>query len=364
MRPWNDVFGGWQVRMSIFLGKGLIMKNSKHKTTAVIIILMAGFILPAGVASGGAQEDAIAGIKADFDAAMGLSLEDRTIALELLEQDIDNLLFESPNDSKARVDLLSYKYKTQRELAKYPDSRVTFGQYIAAIRNVFSDVQAQSIIEAVINKHFNRDSLSECVELIDQGSAQYINDADITPFLLLRKAQCLYQLNGRYNDALAPAQKLIKQYPDSKWRPTGLRLLANLYVHSGQTQESLNTLTLMEQQYQETWHAHYAHMRPATIMEVRGGNVEGAINKYQQSLQKYTNHCFSLYINGEVDRLRKVLEEQLIDMALEGLAANNSLCDRPSNSMVIRYEPIQIATAHFDINILGNWCLTSQQIAD
>ncbi len=310
------------------------MKKLRQKTMILAAVLAVSMILPAG-AAGDDEQDAVSQVKEAFNEAMGKPLEQRVGELENLERLVDDLLFSVQGNGSAKVDLLMYRYRVQRALAKFPESRATFGQYVAAVKNAFSPVQARTIIETVINRHFHRDSGVECVELINEALDEYKDDSHLTPLLLLRKGEVLSQLNGRYYDAFVPLKQLIAEYPESEWRPDGMRLLANLQTNSGQLEKAFGTLALMEEQYQGSWYSHYAHMRPAAIMEVRQGNVEGAIQRYRESLEKYPDHCFSVYIRGEIERLQEVLEQQLIDLALDGLAKEDSECESSIQDMLI-----------------------------
>ena len=109
-----------------------------------------------------------------------------------------------------------------------------------------------------------------------------------------------------------------------------MRVLANVQVGTSQDNAALSLLALMEQQYQGTWHGQYAHMHVATILERRKGDVQAALAQYQESLRRYPNHHFSGFIRSEISRLQSVVEEQLIQDALQDLAkAKTNQCDRP-----------------------------------
>ena len=331
----------------------------KGKTVRLVILLTVSMLVPAVAFGQVASIDSVDDVKAAFDEAMNEeSLQDRISLLEQLEQDIDQLLFEISSNTRDRVDLLSYKFKVQQSLAEYPESRVTFGQYIAAVKNTFPTVQAETIVEMVIDQHYHKADHAENVALIDEALDEYANDLNVTPFLLLRKAQCVRTLHGRLTDAYAPLEILIAEYPDSKWRPMGMRLLSIVQLQEVNVKAALATLSLLESQYRGTWYEHYAHMKPAAIMEKRQGNPEGAMSRYNDSLQKFSDHCFGTYIRKEIKRLQEIVEQQLIDQALQGLAQNNN-CGNDSGDMLVWANPSEkLRKSHISVA----WCFFDEDI--
>ncbi len=298
-------------------------RNGHRKVgTTILAALVTGSLFFTMTAYGGGDLSPAGRIKAGFDAAMGKPLEQRISLLEGVEQEIDQKVFDGTFTGKGRVEPLWVLFQVQQKLAKYPASRGTFGQYVSAVKSAFGDVQATTIIEGVIDRQYRRGDKIERVALIDQALEVYADHLEITPYLLLRKAQGIVQLIGRTSEAIAPLEKAIAEYPDSRWRPWAMRTLANVQVASSQDDAALSTLTLMEQLYKGTWFEQYAHMHAGTILENRKGDPQGALERYQETLRRFPDHHFSGYVRTEIERLQKIIEEQLIRDALDDLGRN------------------------------------------
>jgi outer membrane protein assembly factor BamD (BamD/ComL family) len=96
-----------------------------------------------------------------------------------------------------------------------------------------------------------------------------------------------------------------------------MQMLANCYLSMGQTDACLNTLRLMKEQYPGTTWEHYADMRPAFVYEYAKGDAQRALQVYQESLKRYPTHIYWAYIDTEIKRLQKVIEDQLVQDSLE-----------------------------------------------
>jgi hypothetical protein len=76
-------------------------------------------------------------------------------------------------------------------------------------------------------------------------------------------------------------------------------------------------------------------MRPASIWEYGKGDPQKALEIYQQTLRRHPDHLYAPYINDQIERLRKVIEGQLIQDALDGLA-NSATPDCTTPSVIVR----------------------------
>src|SRR5690606_917291 len=80
------------------------------------------------------------------------------------------------------------------------------------------------------------------------------------------------------------------------------------------------TLELIKQQYPGTALEHYADMRAAAIWEYGRGDPHKALAAYQATLARHKDHLYAPYVHRQMQRLHGVIEQQLIQDALEGLA--------------------------------------------
>ena len=94
----------------------------------------------------------------------------------------------------------------------------------------------------------------------------------------------------------------------------------------GKHDSALSTLSLLKQQYPKTKLEHYADMRPAAIYEYGKGQPQKALEIYQATLRRYPDHMYAPYIHKQIERLQKVIEEQVIEDALEDLAVEGRGC--------------------------------------
>jgi hypothetical protein len=137
-------------------------------------------------------------------------------------------------------------------------------------------------------------------------------------------------------------ETVISDYLDSSWRPEAMRLLANLQAngYGGDAVAALQTLGLLEQQYRGTWWEQYAHMKPGMIYDVREGDPQKALVRFQETLAKFPDHKFATFCRHEIERLQKVIEQQLIQDAIQGLSLNDEdQCHRPS--IIVKATPLQ-----------------------
>jgi hypothetical protein len=271
-----------------------------------------------------AQAGPVDEIKADFDRAMKQTLAERVPSLNVLDQAIEQRLFEGDAPTgEARVNLNWYRFRVKQELAKHPEAKRAFGRYADVLRQTLPRRQGTAIVERVVNRFSPKANPGMCVQLFDAALEKLAEDDPVRPFLLLRKAQCLERLPGRRAEGIPVVEKLIGQHPDSEHRPAGMRLLAKLQVITGEDDTSLQTLQLMQQQYAGTWYEQWAHIFQASIWERRKGEPQKALRIYRGSLDQFQNHHFAGYVRSEIARLQDVIEGQLIDDALEGIGRND-----------------------------------------
>ncbi len=306
----------------------------KGKTLMLVIILTMGIVLPATkVLAEGGSIDSVADVKAAFDEAMGKSLQERIPLLEALEEDIDQLLFDGIADQKDKCRTLEFKYRVQSALAEYPEAHETFGRYAQELKAWNQEDRARTaLVEFVRSKRLAKD-LVECVAIGDATLEHWSNDETVAPAVLLEKALCLSRMNGRGNDAIPVLNGIIENFLDSPIRPKAMRQLAHLQANGwgDGPNAALAALSLLEQQYRGTWWEQYAHMKPAMIFEKREGNPQKALERFQATLSKFPDHKFATFCRREIERLQGVIEEQLIQDALEGFAkAKTDTCAQPS----------------------------------
>ncbi len=305
----------------------------KGKTLVLVIVLAMGIALPA--LGEGASIDSVADVKVAFDEAMGKSLQERIPLLEQLEEDIDQAIFDNTLIDKDKAEGLYYKFHTQLQLAKYPESYQTYSAYIQSIQDYSNATRAHSVFYRDVNKWKFQKDYVQCASIGQVLAEDFANDADIASTALFHLAWSKYWMNGTMNQCVQVCNQLIEQYLDSPWRAKTMRLLANAQFALGEHDNALGTLGLLKRQYPDTKLEHYADMRPAAIYEYGKGDPQTALDIYQQSLVNYSDHMYAPYIHRQIERLQEVIEEQLIQDALEGFAkAPPSDCDR--KSLIVR----------------------------
>jgi TolA-binding protein len=338
------------------------MKKTRHETTALIIILIAGFMLPAGVALGGPQENTVAQVKADFDAAMAHSLDDRITALESLEQEIDNLIFDGTLTGESKSEALYYKFHTQQQSAKYPESCQTYASYIQSIKEHSNETRAHSTFLADAMKWKRQNNYTNCASICKVIAEECTDDPDIVATALYYEAFCKYWMNGTKRECMAICERLIAEYPDSAQRPEAMRLLANAHAGWGEFDSAVGMLALLEEQYPHTQLAHYADMKVASYYEYLKGDPQTALEVYQQSLIRYPDHVYAPYIHREIEHLQTVIEEQLIQDALDGIVkANTQPVECETKSLIVRSDSRQNSPLAARLDGSEVYCLKLRQ---
>lgn len=284
-----------------------------------------------------AQAGPVDEVKAEFDAAMGKPLAERVPELNELDDQIDQRLVDGAPAGEGRVDLNWYHFRVKQELAKHPEAAVAFGRYTTAVRQAVPRRQGTAVIERVINRLGPEANPGMCVPLLNAALERLPGDDPARPLLLLRKAESLERLPGRRAEGIPVVKELIGQHPDSAHRPAAMRLLAKLQLIASEDKASLQTLQLMQQQLAGTWYEQWAHIFAASIWERRRGEPQKALNIYQESLERFPNHHFAGYVRSEIERLRGVIEKQLIDDALEGIGRKDG--DAPEQAEVEPDQP-------------------------
>lgn len=295
------------------------MRLSRWNLSATPLGLIGAVVLACGVWAAPAQAGPVDEIKAKFDSAMHKPLAERVPALNTLDEQIEQQLFEGAVVGGPQLNLHWLRFRVKQELAKHPDAAEAFGRYADAVRQTMPRRQGIAIIERVVNRLSPRANPGMCVPLFDAALKVLPKDDPARPFLMLRKAQCLERLPGRRAEGIPVVTKLIGQYPDSPYRPAAFRELAKLQVIASEDEASLKTLTLMQQQCAGTWYEQWAHIFQASIWERRKGEPQKALSIYHESLERFPNHHFAGYVRSEIERLQGVIEKQLIQDALEGI---------------------------------------------
>lgn len=285
----------------------------------MVIILAAIVILPGANAAGDLQEGAIAQMKADFDSAMAQPLEDRITLLENLEQEIDDAIYKGDLTDKAMTTGLYFRFRTQQELAKYPESCLTYAVYILSIKDYSNTARAHSVFLCDVGKWSRQRDYAQCASICEAVADICSDERDILATALYHTALSKYWMNGTKKECMEVCVKLIAKHLDSPWRPKAMRLLANSYAGYGKFDAAVGMLDLLKEQYPDTRFARYADMRVASYYEYIKGDPQKALEVYQRSLVRYPDHIYAPYIHRQIKHLQKIIEEQLILDALEGI---------------------------------------------
>ena len=276
---------------------------------------------PAAREGGG---DLIVQLKSEFDAAMAKPLNDRAPLLENLEQEIasrENLESFSP---QVRAKGLYYKYHIQLQLAKYAQAYETYAKHIKAIKDCSNAKQAHAVLLRKFDKLKKEKRYTDCSQIGKSMMESFSDDPDISSASLFYMAWSQYYMNGTMKHCLENCNKLISNYPDSPYRADAMRLLARALTASGKHDDAISTLGLLKNQYPNTKFEHYADMKIASIYEFGKGNPQKALEVYQSSLKRYHDHFYAVYIRRQIERLHKIIEEKLIQDALEGIATTKA----------------------------------------
>jgi tetratricopeptide (TPR) repeat protein len=266
----------------------------------------------------GEEELTPASVKADFDAALVKPLSERVPELEALDASLSAGLTSGELAGKDRTEGLYYQYHTRRQLARYPEACRSYADYLVSIRQRTGIKGARRQLESDLKGLLRRGEHGHVDELSGAVLEELGQDDAVKAAALYHQARARYRLNGRLADCVASCEALIAEHPESPWRGPGMRLLANAQLGRGKYKEALGVLELLKAQGKGTKLEHYADMRPGAIWEVRG-EPQKALAVYQGTLERYPDHMYSPYVHRQIERLQKVIEEQLIQDALEGL---------------------------------------------
>ncbi len=250
---------------------------------------------------------------------MSKPLEERIGLLEELEQKIDKYIFEGTLTGKAKTDGLYYKYHSQLQLAKYPESHQTYISYLKSIKDYSNANRAHAVFYRDMDRLMRKSDFTDCSSICGKVVSEFTSDTNLAATALYYQARSQYRMIGMLSQCERACNKLISEYTTSCWRPYAIRLLAQSFHRRASNNAALSTLSLLKQQYSGTKFEHYADMRAAAIYEVGKGDSQKALEIYQRSLQRYPDHFYSPYIHRQIERLQKIIEDQLIQDALEGI---------------------------------------------
>ncbi len=281
-------------------------------------VCLGASLLWCGPAWGQSQDSGLGAIKRDFNAAMGQPLAKRVAELEDLDARLGQMLDDGDLTGEAKARGLYYRYHTERHLAKFPDAYVNYAKRLTALREAGKSAESHSVFLRDLSKWRDKRSWVHEAEICRQvlkeaGEA----DDELEAVALYHLAEAQYHTPGMLESVVPLCEQLISEHPKSDWRAKGMRLLANTQFGLGKEDEALGTLKLLEQQYPDTKLAQYADMRRAVIWEVGRGEAQKALEIYRGTLEKYPDHMYGPYVHGQIARLQKVIEKQLIDDALD-----------------------------------------------
>lgn len=313
------------------------MKQMLKRGGLVVCTLLAAY-----GSSGAGQDRSMRGrmdeIKGELSAAIATPMEDRAKGLDKVESMIDQELNKGAGDMAQRGRLLELKYRVQKEGAKHKQARATFNQYARELKGWEEKGRAKATVIEAVKAHKLAGDPMECIALADEALASWGDDDAAAPAILLEKAASLAQLNGGKKDAVEVLEKLVARHPGSAARPEALRLMAHLQANGakGGHKAALGTLAILEKQYAGTWWEQYAHMKPAVIFERRMGEPHKALERYQETLRKFPDHAYATFCRAQIERLQKIIEEQLVQDALQDLASRQPQeCDQPTKMIVL-----------------------------
>jgi len=320
--------------------KTLSIRTTVNRLTAMTLSLLGVFLLLgslSGTAWGTTKKvmplprvdpeklrarETIKPIEDAFNQAMGAPLHERIGLLGALEQRIDSHVFSGQLSGHAKTLGLYYKFHTQLQQAKYREFCQTYADYIKNIKAVENVPAAKAAFLRNLTDWQRRQDYAFCASVCETMAEELAGESDLAATAVYYEAYCKFRLNGTMNQCVALCAKLIADYPESSYKPLAMRMLANAYMAQGNPDSALNTLALLKRQYPNTQWEHYADMRPAIVWEKGRGDPQKALAIYTDSLARYPDHMYGPYIQKQIQRLRKVIEEQLIMDALEGVVKN------------------------------------------
>jgi tetratricopeptide (TPR) repeat protein len=251
---------------------------------------------------------------------MGKPLAERIGALEALEKQIDRGIADSTLAGTDKGDALYYKYHLQRNLAKYPEAARTYKAYLRGIKDARGGTAAEAALFRDLTVWKHRRAYVQCASVCEVMAGEFPKGAEIEATALYHLGWSAFRMNGTMNRCVKACKELIGRHPESRWRPWGMRLLANAYLAQGEHDSALGVLAMLKEQYAGTRWEHYADMRVGIVWEKGMGDPQKGLDLYMQSLERYPDHVYGPYVQKQIARLQKVIEEQLILDALAAVA--------------------------------------------
>jgi tetratricopeptide (TPR) repeat protein len=317
----------------------------------VAVVLVAQVLWSTSAPAQTAPADTVAQIKAAFDQAMAKPLAERIPDLEALEQRIASDLFEGKLAGEQTIGGLRYLYHTRMQLAKHDEAYGTYCDYLHAVEGQRTPAEAYATYLRDLDAWVLQKDYPHLEGLCTRVREVLADHAAIAEAALYHRAYANYRMNGRLQRCIELCSALISEHPDSVWRPKAYRVLANAQLGRGEYDSALGTLSLLKQQYPDTQFEHYADMRPAAIWEMRG-EPQKALEIYQQSLKNYPDQIYWAHIHRHMERLQSVIEQQLIQDALEGLGKKDDEPGTPREAVGAaagQTEDPQVAEPHVPV---------------
>lgn len=300
------------------------------KCAGILVSLAVVASLSGAPAGKGEAEQA----KASFTAGKQQPLAKRITTLQKLETELARKC-DRQADPEKQAGLSRVLYDTQMALAKHDKASETFGRYAAALRKTADKGKARRRLGQHLRYLLDVDQRGRCARLAEKALESWGDDS-LSGELRYYKARSLRRMPGRTKEAIPVLEMIIAENLDSPFRPKAMRLLANLQYggYVKKSESALATLSLMQTQYCGTKYEQYAHMRAAAYYETSEGDPNKALKRYRESLKKFPDHHYASYVRRQIKRLRKVVEKQLIDDALQRIAVEETGCGSPVRSVV------------------------------
>ena len=289
--------------------------------------LIATLVTPAMAAPpeapGQAESATVHELRQDLNRAMEKSLNERVPALEQLEGRMKQAANRGGMAPKKRVATLDMLYRTRLNLGKYSKAHEAFGQYAEALRSWHRGQRAATVlVERIRETHLDR-RFPEAEAQANAAMPHWQARDGVRAAMLYYKAESLREIPGRAKEALPIYKRIIGQYPDSPYRPRAMRGLAVLQAAGLENEDAAyQTLKIMQREYRGTQWEHWGHMMKAVIKERREGKPQVALERFRSSLDKFPDHAYALFCRAQIKRLKDVIEQQLIDDALQGVKRN------------------------------------------
>lgn len=289
-------------------------------TVAVVVVFQtSGSVLGEDTSSPG--DVTISKLRKNFNSAVNRPLAERAPVLERMRESLSQRLSAGTLGKKAHPQALLLMFDVERQLAEHASAARTFGRYAEAMREAGDVKRARKAVWELVRRRWMAGEHVETACLAAAAAPVFSDDSEGEASLMYLEARAIANQPGRTNEALPLLEKIVSDHPDASARAQAMRTLAH-YQGNGYgdgEKAALATLALMEAQYKGTWWEQYAHMKPAMIFEIRQHDPQKALARYEQTLERFPDHRFATYCRRQIERLRGVIEQQLIQDALEGL---------------------------------------------